>query len=116
MVAIRPEAPVALSRGLALNELLGRMLNVEVVGEADNAGAAVDGILKTRPDSVLLDLNLQGRSGIEVLRTVHSFDPWIRRIRSAPMPFPSSPESFTRRLISMLRSSSGHPAFSDLEV
>ena len=56
---------------LRLNELLRRMGDVAVVGEADSANAAVDGILRTHPDSVLLDLNLMGRSGMDVLRTVH---------------------------------------------
>ena len=56
---------------LRLNELLRRMSDVAVVGEADSANAAVDGILRTHPDSVLLDLNLMGKSGMDVLRTVH---------------------------------------------
>ena len=44
---------------------------------AANAPEAVAGILGTSPDSVLLDLNLGGRSGIEVLRTVHREQPGI---------------------------------------
>lgn len=56
---------------LRLNELLRRMSDVAVVGEADSANAAVDGILRTHPDSVLLDLNLMGKSGMDVLRAVH---------------------------------------------
>lgn len=56
---------------LRLNEMLRRMDDVAVVGEADSANAAVDGILRTHPDSVLLDLNLMGKSGMDVLRTVH---------------------------------------------
>jgi DNA-binding NarL/FixJ family response regulator len=62
---------------LRLNEMLRRMTDVAVVGEADSAMAAVDGILRTRPDSVLLDLNLMGKSGMDVLRTVHPQAPDI---------------------------------------
>ncbi len=62
---------------LRLNEMLRRMSDVSVVGEADSANAAVDGILRTHPDSVLLDLNLMGKSGMDVLRTVHGQAPDI---------------------------------------
>ncbi len=60
-----------------LSEMLTALKDVSVVGEAGSAPDAVDGILQTRPDSVLLDLNLAGRSGIEVLRTVHKQAPEI---------------------------------------
>jgi DNA-binding NarL/FixJ family response regulator len=62
---------------LRLNELLRRMSDVSVVGEAATLGAAVDGILRLHPDSVLLDLNLMGKSGMDVLRTVHPQAPDI---------------------------------------
>ena len=62
---------------MRLVELLGGMDDVTVVGEASNPDEAVAGILGTRPDSVLLDLNLNGRSGIDVLRTVHPVAPEI---------------------------------------
>ena len=62
---------------LRLNDMLRRMGDVDVVGEADSAMAAVDGILRTHPDSVLLDLNLMGKSGMDVLRTVHPQAPDI---------------------------------------
>ncbi len=60
-----------------LAEMLSRMERVRVVGEADSARAAVVGILRDRPDSVLLDLNLMGRTGIDVMRTVHPQAPEI---------------------------------------
>lgn len=53
-----------------LAEMLARMDRVSVVGEAESAREAVAGILSARPDSVLLDLNLMGRTGIDVMRTV----------------------------------------------
>jgi DNA-binding NarL/FixJ family response regulator len=60
-----------------LVEMLSRMRQVDVVGEAESASEAVDGILRMRPDSVLLDLNLKGRTGIDVLRAVHYRHPEI---------------------------------------
>jgi DNA-binding NarL/FixJ family response regulator len=62
---------------LRLNEMLRCMDDVAVVGEAESASAAVDGILRTHPDSVLLDLNLMGKSGMDVLRAVHPQAPDI---------------------------------------
>lgn len=60
-----------------LAEMLGGMRDVSVIGEASSALAAVDGILDQRPDSVLLDLNLDGSSGMEVLRAVRQRAPEI---------------------------------------
>lgn len=60
-----------------LNEMLGPIEHVSVVGEAGSTTEAVQGVLAERPDSVLLDLNLRGRSGIEVLRTVRKQAPEI---------------------------------------
>lgn len=60
-----------------LVEMLGRMEEIQVVGQARTAPEAVTGILEKRPDSVLLDLNLRGTSGIQVLRTIHKEAPEI---------------------------------------
>ena len=50
--------------------MLESMADVAIVGEARTAAEAIEGILATRPDSVLLDLNLETSSGMEVLSTV----------------------------------------------
>lgn len=60
-----------------LTEMLSGMETVRVVGEADSAREAVAAILRVRPDSVLLDLNLMGRTGIDVLKTVRPQAPDI---------------------------------------
>ena len=60
-----------------LAEMLSRMERVSVVGEAGSAREAVAGILRERPDSVLLDLNLMGRTGIDVMRTVRPKAPEV---------------------------------------
>lgn len=48
-----------------------------VVGHADTAAAAIDGILRTRPDCVVLDIRLLGSSGMTVLKEVHPLAPEI---------------------------------------
>jgi DNA-binding NarL/FixJ family response regulator len=53
-----------------LTEMLGAMGGMRVVGEAASAREAIAGIIRTRPDSVLLDLNLVGPTGLDVLRAV----------------------------------------------
>lgn len=60
-----------------LAEMLARMDDVAVVGEAANVDDAVAAILRLRPHSVLLDLNLFGRTGLEVLRAVRAQAPEI---------------------------------------
>jgi len=60
--------------------LIGLLRDIEgvtVVGEADTAKAAVEGILRTKPDSVVLDIQLNGSSGIEVLRKIHPVAPEV---------------------------------------
>ena len=60
-----------------LAEMLSLIERVIVVGEAGSAREAVAGILRVRPDSVLLDLNLMGRTGIDVMRSVRPKAPEI---------------------------------------
>lgn len=58
-----------------LARVLGDIEGVRVVGEAETPGEALAGILRTRPDSVLLDLHLAGGSGLDVLRRAHPQTP-----------------------------------------
>jgi DNA-binding NarL/FixJ family response regulator len=48
-----------------------------VVGEAETADATVAGIMRTEPDCVVLDFQLVGGTGLDVLRTVHPRAPQI---------------------------------------
>ena len=54
-----------------LAAMLGGIEGVTVVGQAETPAEALEGILRTRPDSVLLDIHLLGGSGIDVLRQAH---------------------------------------------
>jgi two-component system response regulator DevR len=62
---------------MRLAEMLGAIDGVSIVGEADAPASAIEGILRTHPDSVVLDIQLTGGSGIEVLRKVRSIDSGI---------------------------------------
>jgi DNA-binding NarL/FixJ family response regulator len=57
--------------------LLGEIDGVELVGEAETAADAAAGILRVRPDTVVLDIRLARGSGIDVLREVHPQAPEI---------------------------------------
>lgn len=50
---------------------------VDVVGEAETPQGCVDGIRAAQPDVVVLDVQLEGGSGLDVLRTVRRTDPAI---------------------------------------
>lgn len=60
-----------------LAAMLGKIAGVSIVGEADTPASAVEGILRTRPHSVVLDIRLIGGSGIDVLRKVRPIEPGI---------------------------------------
>lgn len=50
--------------------ILGREVDVEVVGEAESGEEALPQIRKLKPDVVLCDLNLPGISGLEVTERI----------------------------------------------
>jgi DNA-binding NarL/FixJ family response regulator len=60
-----------------LVDLLGEIEGVIVVGAVGSADEAVAGIVRTQPDCVILDLQLIGGSGVDVLRAVHPGSPKI---------------------------------------
>jgi DNA-binding NarL/FixJ family response regulator len=51
--------------------------SMNIVGEAETPQACIDGILATQPDVVVLDVQLEGGQGLEVLRAVHPLAPRI---------------------------------------
>lgn len=50
---------------------------INVVGEAETPQDSIHGILTLRPDVVVLDVQLEGGSGLEVLRAVREVAPSI---------------------------------------
>ena len=59
--------------------ILGVEADVEVVGEAGDGTTCLDEIQAARPDLVLLDLNMPGSDGFEVLRKLRN-DPEAPRV------------------------------------
>jgi DNA-binding NarL/FixJ family response regulator len=57
--------------------LVGEVSNTEVVGTAGTPADAIAGVLEMRPDCVLLDYQLEGGTGLDVLRAVHPKAPEV---------------------------------------
>lgn len=76
-VYVVEDSPAVRKRLLAMLETVA---GVEVAGEADSVRGAVDGVLSTTPDAVLLDLQLLDGNGLEVLARVKPLRPGLRVI------------------------------------
>lgn len=72
-------APRPLSVLIVDDEMLGRQRledlvahepNVTIVGTADNGDAAIEAIRRLTPDIVLLDVQMPGKTGLDVLRII----------------------------------------------
>jgi DNA-binding NarL/FixJ family response regulator len=50
---------------------------IEIVGHAETPQDSIDGILAVHPDVVVLDVQLAGGTGLEVLRAVRELEPGI---------------------------------------
>lgn len=62
----------------ALGTLLGSVPAIELVGEAEDTADAIEAILRTSPDAVILDLQLKTGSGLPVLKAVKRLLPKTR--------------------------------------
>ena len=65
-------------RGIAL--ALKEQPDMEVVGEAQDGGQAVEIVARVLPDVVIMDMKMPGMSGIEAMRIIHARHPGIRVI------------------------------------
>lgn len=61
-----------------LADLLKDVSGVKVVGQAGNALEAVLSIQETNPDAVILDLQMPGGSGLDVLRAIRRGHPRLQ--------------------------------------
>lgn len=66
-VLIVDDEPLARQR---LADLLRKETEVEIVGQADNGDTAVGLIAKLQPQLVFLDMQMPGKTGIEVVRAI----------------------------------------------
>jgi DNA-binding NarL/FixJ family response regulator len=71
-----------------LVEMLNDIDGVSIVGEAETPLDAIEGILETQPDCVVLDYQLIGGTGVEVVRTVHPISPAVSFIVMTNHPDP----------------------------
>ena len=71
-----------------LADLLDEVPGVQLVGKAKDAPEAIHAIMKSNPDAVILDLQMPGGSGLEVLRTVRQSHPsmWVLICTNYPYP------------------------------
>jgi DNA-binding NarL/FixJ family response regulator len=60
--------------------MLRMVAGLNVIGEADSVNEAVDGVLESRADTLLLDLQLRDGTGLEVLARVKKARPQLRVI------------------------------------
>ncbi len=65
---------------LGLKSLLARHPQFEIVGEASSASEAVEKTLELKPDIVVMDIRLPGKSGIEACREITSQAPGTKVI------------------------------------
>lgn len=62
-------------QGLTL--LINQEADLVVSGEAEEAGAAREALVRSRPDILVLDLSLPGVDGFELLKSIRSADPTL---------------------------------------
>ena len=72
MVFLVEDSPAIRAR---LASTIRGIAGAELVGEAGTVGTAIDGIRSTRPGALILDLQLEDGSGLEVLKAVYPSAP-----------------------------------------
>ena len=63
-----------------LANLINQQTDMEVCGEAANGAAALEFIGTTKPDIVIVDISLEGGSGIELIKNIKALHPGIMMI------------------------------------
>ena len=80
---VQPQVPIKVflvDDSAPIRERVARMLSAQamtVVGQGDTPQASIDGILSLQPDVVVLDIQLHGGTGLDVLRAVRLQAPHI---------------------------------------
>jgi len=71
-----------------LEQMLIHIAGVEIVGQARNAPDAIRFISESKPDVVILDIRLPGKSGIDVLKDIQAKKLPVRVIMLTNYPYP----------------------------
>lgn len=71
-----------------LADLLKEVPGVRLVGRASDVPEAIRAIVKANPDAVILDLQMPGGTGLEVLRAIRQSHPsvWVLICTNYPYP------------------------------
>ena len=79
-----------------LADLLKDIPGVELAGQAGDAPEAVRCIQKIKPDAVILDLQMPGGSGLDVLRAIRPNHPGLHVLICTNYPYPQYREECLR--------------------
>jgi DNA-binding NarL/FixJ family response regulator len=63
---------------LTLSALIERESGLELVGEAEDADAAIEMAARRRPDVVLLDVNMPGGGGLRAANDIREANPAVK--------------------------------------
>jgi YesN/AraC family two-component response regulator len=61
-----------------LIHLINHQADTEICGEAENAAQALDLLAVSRPDLMLIDITLPGKSGLELIKDVKAIHPDLK--------------------------------------
>jgi DNA-binding NarL/FixJ family response regulator len=61
-----------------LADLLEEIPGAQLVGRAGTVSEALHGVARTNPDALILDLQMPGGSGLDVLRAVRADHPYLQ--------------------------------------
>lgn len=71
-----------------LTDLLEEVPGAQLVGKASDVPEAVQGVQKLRPDVLILDLQMPGGSGLDVLRSIRIDQPYLCVLICTNYPYP----------------------------
>jgi DNA-binding NarL/FixJ family response regulator len=71
-----------------LADLLDEVPGAQFVGQASDVPEAVEGVQKLRPDVLILDLQMPGGSGLDVLRAIRADHPYLYVLICTNFPYP----------------------------
>ena len=71
-----------------LADLLEEVPGAELVGQAGNVLDAIRGIRKMKPEAIILDLQMPGGSGLDVLRAIRTEYPHLFVLICTNYPYP----------------------------
>jgi DNA-binding NarL/FixJ family response regulator len=71
-----------------LADLLDEVPGAQLVGQASDVPEAVEGVQKLRPDVLILDLQMPGGTGLDVLRAIRVDHPHLYVLICTNFPYP----------------------------